>query len=369
MSSTEIKPTEIKRIVVKIGTNTLSDKDGLRYDFIKDIARQVSHLKREGKEVIIVTSGAIGAGCKALNLMQRPQPTDIILKQACAAVGQSVVMEAYHNAFASYNEVVAQILLTYDDFSDRKKYLNFRNGIEKLLKLGVIPVVNENDVVATDEIKERFGDNDRLSALLSSGVDADLLIMLSDVDGLYDRDPKIHRDARLITTVPEITREIEAMAGEKGSPLSVGGMVTKIGAAKICADAGCRVVITNGNVKNVVTRIVGGERIGTLFLARKRLSKKEMWISHSTAKGRIIIDDGAKDAILKNKSLLPSGIVEIKGMFEKNDVVFLNDFAKAIVDFSSEDLKKIKGKNSSEIKKILNKSGKVIVKSENIVFL
>lgn len=360
---------DIKRIVVKIGTSTLSDKDGLKYDLIEDIAREISHLKRVGKDVIIVTSGAIGAGCKALNLMQNPQPTDIILKQACAAVGQSVVMEAYHNAFASYNEVVAQILLTYDDFSDRKKYLNFRNGMEKLLKLGVVPVINENDVVATDEIKERFGDNDKLSAMLSSGVGADLLIILSDVDGLYDKDPKRYRNASLITTVPEITEEIEAMAGKKGSPLAVGGMVTKIGAAKICTDAGCRVAIINGSVKNAITRIAGGEKLGTLFLARKKLSNKEMWISHSTAKGRIIIDNGAKNAILNNKSLLPSGIIEIKGRFKKNDVVFLNEFAKAIVDFSSEDLEKIKGKNSSDIEKILNKSGKVIVKSENIVFL
>ncbi|MDY6966938.1 MAG: glutamate 5-kinase [Halobacteriota archaeon] len=363
----KMRSLKSKRIVVKIGTSTLSGEEGLDYALIDDIARQISELRREGKEFIIVTSGAIGAGCNELSLVQRPQPKDIVLKQACAAIGQSKVMEAYHNAFAIYSVIVAQILLTYDDFSDRKKYLNFRNGIEKLLKLGAVSVINENDVLATDEITETFGDNDKLSAMVGSGVEADLLIILSDIDGLYDKDPKRSDDANLIGTVTQITKDIERMASKKSSPLSVGGMVTKLEAAKICMNAGCNMAIVNGREENVIIRVAGGEELGTMFLGEKKLSNKETWILHSKEKGRIVIDEGAKKAIFESKSLLPSGIIEVEGKFEKNDVVSLVDFAKAIVDFSSEDLKKIKGKKSSEIEKILKKKGKVVAKSENIV--
>ena len=298
---------EAKRIIVKIGTSTLSGDYGLAYALIKDIAMQISGLKREGKEFIIVTSGAIGAGCVELSLVQRPQPKDVISKQACAAIGQSKVMEAYHNAFAIHKEIVAQILLTYDDFSDRKKHLNFRNGIEKLLKLGAVPVINENDVIATDEISETFGDNDKLSAMVASGVEANLLIILSDVDGLYDKDPKRNKDANLIRTVTEITEDIERMASRNSSPLSIGGMATKIEAAKICMNAGCDVIIVNGNEGDVISKVVEGEELGTLFLGEKKLSNKETWILHSKEKGRIVLDGGARKAILESKSLLPSG--------------------------------------------------------------
>ncbi|MDY6958717.1 MAG: glutamate 5-kinase [Halobacteriota archaeon] len=362
-----MRTIDSKRIIVKIGTSTLSRDGGLDYALIVDMARQISDLRRDLREFIIVTSGAIGAGCNELGLTQRPQPKDLVLKQACAAIGQSNVMESYHNAFAIYNVPVAQILITYADFSDRKKYLNFRNCVERLLKLGVVPIINENDVLATDEITETFGDNDRLSAMVASGVEAGLMIALSDIDGLYDKDPRSAEDARLVCVVDEITEDIMCMATSRSSPLSVGGMVSKIEAAKICMNTGCDMVIVNGREREIISRVVSGEEIGTFFIGSKKLSTKETWLMHSKEEGRIIVDAGAKEAILKGKSLLPSGILEIEGKFEKNDVVLIGDFAKAIVDFSCDELEKIKGKRSSDIESILKKKGKVVAKSENIV--
>ncbi len=362
-----MRDIDARRIIVKIGTSTLSCEGGPDYALIVDMARQISELRRDAREFIIVTSGAIGAGCNELGLTQRPQPNDLEFKQACAAIGQSKVMEAYHNAFAIYKVPVAQILITYGDFSDRKKYLNFRNCVERLLKLGVVPIINENDVLATDEISETFGDNDRLSAMVASGVEAGLMVVLSDIDGLYDKDPRSGGDARLIGVVEEITEDIEGMATCRGSPLSVGGMVSKIEAAKICMNTGCDMVIVNGRAREIISRVVSGEEIGTFFVGSKKLSTKETWLMHSKEEGRIIVDEGAEEAILNGKSLLPSGILKIEGKFEKNDVVLLGDFAKAIVDFSCDELEKIKGKNSSDIESILGKKGKVVAKSDNIV--
>lgn len=253
-----------KRIVVKIGTNTLSKQDGsIDYKLIFDIAEQISYLKKQGKEFIIVTSGAIGLGCKELSLSHRPE--DIMLRQVCAAIGQSKVMGAYHQAFSHYNGAVAQILLTYDDFLNENKHRNLRNVIDKLLRLNVTPVINENDVVATDEIGDTFGDNDKLSAMVSVDVGASLLIILTDVNGFYNKDPRGNDNARLIKEIKKITPEIEDIANSSNK--GVGGMKTKIKAVKICMEAGCNVVITNGKEKEVVRRIVSGEEIGTLFLA------------------------------------------------------------------------------------------------------
>lgn len=264
-----MRKLDSKRVIVKIGTSTLSNKGNLNYDLIRSIAKQISDLKKEDKEFIIVTSGAIGAGCREVGA--RKKPDDIILRQACAAIGQSMVMEAYHNAFAKYDTVVAQILLTYDDFKDNKKYSNLKNSISELLRLGVVPIINENDVVAIDEIDETFGDNDKLSALVSSGMKADLLIMLSDIDGLYDKNPKTTKNAKLIENVTAITEEVEKMASNESSALSVGGMVTKIEAAKICIKSNCNMVIVNGEEPDVILRVVRGEPIGTLFLGRMDL--------------------------------------------------------------------------------------------------
>ncbi|RJS72512.1 MAG: glutamate 5-kinase [Candidatus Syntrophoarchaeum sp. WYZ-LMO15] len=252
------------RVVVKIGTNTLSrENGGLNYGLIEDIAGQICELKRGGRQFIVVTSGAIGLGCNELSLSQRP--SEIVMRQVCAAIGQSKVMEAYHRAFEHYGGIVAQILLTYDDFRDETKYKNLRNGINELLRLNVTPIINENDVVATDEIGDTFGDNDKLSAMVAVAMNADLLIILTDVDGLYNANPRNEGDVRLIRTVREITPEIEKMADMTASKLAVGGMKTKINAAKICMEAGCNLVIANGKETNVIRRIVEGDEIGTLF--------------------------------------------------------------------------------------------------------
>jgi glutamate 5-kinase len=260
------------RIVVKIGTNTLaSEGRGLNYVLIESIAQQISELKMQGKEFIIVTSGAIGLGCNELSLKKRP--SEIVLRQVCAAIGQSKVMEVYHHAFEHYGGIVAQILLTYDDFKDKTKHENMRNGIRELLKLNVTPIINENDVVATDEISKTFGDNDNLSAMVCVDTGADLLIILTDVDGLYDSNPGDNKSARLIRTVTAITPEIEVMGDKTESGLAVGGMKTKIDAARICIDAGCDLIIANGDKDDVIRRIVEGEEIGTLFYKK---SKQDM---------------------------------------------------------------------------------------------
>ncbi|KAF5412834.1 MAG: glutamate 5-kinase [Candidatus Methanogasteraceae archaeon] len=255
------------RVVVKVGTNILaSEGGGLNYVLIESIAEQISELRRQGTEFIIVTSGAIGLGCNELSLPERP--SEIVLRQVCAAIGQSKVMGVYHRSFEHYGGIVAQILLTYGDFRDESKHENLRNGIHELLKLGVTPIINENDVVATDEIAGAFGDNDSLSAMVSVDVGAGLLILLTDVDGLYDGDPRDNDGARLIETVTEITQDIEAIAGRAGSGLAVGGMKTKIDAARVCMGAGCDLVIANGREDSVIRRVVEGEELGTLFRRR-----------------------------------------------------------------------------------------------------
>lgn len=344
-----------KRIVVKIGTNLLTENlCGLRADLISGIAKQIAELGKKGVEVLIVTSGAIGAGCTELGIKKS---REIEVRQALAAVGQSAVMRAYHDAFFRYNIKVAQILLTYEDFSNRKRYLHLRNALNKLLELNVIPIINENDPISVDEIGATFGDNDKLSALVASKVNADLLVMLSDIDGLYDKNPKTNKDAKLIRRVTNITKDIEKAAGKSGSLFAIGGMATKIKAAKMVMDSGCDMVICNGKKKDILAKAISGKE-GTLFVAKEKLSNKERWIKFSKAKGKLIIDKGAETALKNNKSLLSVGIKKIEGDFNKNDIIEVNDFAKGITDYSSDELNKVRGKK-----------GKVVVKSENVVLL
>ncbi len=347
-----------ERIVIKIGTNTLTKIDGtIDSGYIEGLAKEIIDLRKKGNEIIIVTSGAIGSGCHELGIKTKAR--DIKLRQACAAIGQNRVMQAYHNAFRKYNQLVAQILLTYDEFSDRKKYLNLKNSIEELLKLGVIPVINENDAIATEEIDANFGDNDKLSALVASKTDAGLLIMLSDIDALYDKDPKSHKDAKKIAVVRELTSDIQKMAGKKGSVFAVGGMKTKLNAAKVTMESGCNMVICNGHEKDVISRIVDGEQLGTLFLSKKKLSNKERWILHSKAKGKVAVNETAKEVLLKGRSsLLAVGVIGVDGNFKKSDIIEIDDIAKGITNYSSEELNNIKGKK-----------GKVVVKSENIILV
>lgn len=342
---------EDKRIVIKIGTSTLSKEGGINTEYISQTAKQVSGLLKEGRQVVIVTSGAIGMGAGQLNIKERI--TDMKMRQAYAAIGQPLVMAEYRKAFLRYDITTAQVLLTTDVFNNRKTYLNLRNSIETLLSLGIVPVLNENDSVSTDEIGSAFGDNDKLSALAASKIDADLLIILSDIDALYDKDPRKFSDARPIPVVYEITEEILRGAGQRGSEFSTGGMKSKIEAAKIAANAGCRIVLADGKVKNVITRILAGEQIGTVFMPKRKLSNRSRWILNSSPAGNIIIDEGALRAIRNHKSLLPSGIVSVKGSFDAGEVVLINNNAKAVTSLSSAEIKTIAGKHSSEIKKIL----------------
>jgi glutamate 5-kinase len=357
-----------KRIVIKIGTNTLSKESDIDTEYISQTAKEVSGLLKEGRQVVIVTSGAIGMGAGQLNIKERV--IDTKMRQACAAIGQPLLMAEYRKAFLRYGITTAQVLLTTDVLNNRKTYLNLRNSIETLLSLGIVPVLNENDSVSTDEIGSAFGDNDKLSALAASKIDADLLIILSDIDALYDKDPRKFPDAKPIPVVYEITGEILKGAGSGSSEFSTGGMKTKIEAAKIAANAGCRIVLANGRVKNVITKILAGEQIGTVFMPKRKLSNRSRWILNSNPAGTIVIDEGALKAIRNRKSLLPSGIVGVKGSFDAGEVVLINNNAKAVSSLSSTEIKTLAGKHSSEIKKVLGPARRdVVAIPEDIVFL
>ncbi|MFC1738809.1 glutamate 5-kinase [Planctomycetota bacterium] len=359
-----------KKVVIKVGTNILRKAGSVEIDpvYIRRIARQISLLLETGRQVVIVSSGAIGMG--AGQLESEAKLKDMKVRQACAAIGQPLLMAEYKKAFARFGVTVAQVLVTAEVLNNRKTYLNLRNSLETLLKLGIVPVLNENDSVSTDEIGSTFGDNDKLSALVASKIDADLLIMLTDTDALYDKDPKKYTDAKPISTVYKITKEIERSAGGKGSQLAVGGMKTKIEAAKIASDAGCSLVLANGRIQNVIARIIKGAEIGTIFMPKRRLSNRSRWILNSFAKGTITIDNGAMRAIKNRKSLLPSGIVSVKGSFEAGAVVMLNENAKAVSSLSSTQLRKLAGKHSSHIKKLLGPGHRdVVAIPEDIVFL
>jgi glutamate 5-kinase len=360
--------SKAKRIVVKIGTNVLTKDEGIDAAYVRQVAGQVSELLKGGRQVVIVTSGAIGMGAGQLELEGRVK--GMKMRQACAAIGQPLLMQEYRKSFLQYGVTVAQVLLTAEVLNNRKTYLNLRNSIETLLDLGVVPILNENDSVSTAEIGTAFGDNDKLSALVASKIDADLLVMLSDIDALYDKNPREFPDAKAIPAVFEITDEIARNAGGKGSRYATGGMKTKIEAAKIASNAGCRIVLANGRAKDVITRIVAGEEIGTVFMPKRKLSNRLRWILNSAPAGTIRIDAGAMRALRNHKSLLPSGIISVEGSFEAGDVVMLNDNAKAVTSFSSSQLKALAGKHSSEIRNILGPEHRdVVAIPEDIVII
>jgi glutamate 5-kinase len=365
---------DLKKIVLKIGTSSLSNEDGsFNRRLTEDIARQVAHLRKLEKTVIIVSSGAIGIGVIELNMQTRPR--EIPLRQAAAAVGQNILMQEWMMAFKKHDLKVAQILLTYEAFSNRMTYLNLRNSISALLEAGVVPIINENDPICVHEIEATFGDNDKLSAMVASKVEAELLILLSDIDGLYNKNPKKNEDAKLISTVEKITPEIESYGGSPTSTKGVGGMRTKIEAAKITSMAGCHMVIANSAIEDVVIKVTKGENIGTLFLARDgKFKNRTRWIILSKASGKLIVDNGAKDAVIKGMGLLPSGIVEVAGTFDRGDIIEIeNDgcvFAKGITDYTSSELNKIKGKHSDMIEKMLGyKNYDEVMRKSNIGLL
>jgi glutamate 5-kinase len=366
--------SDIKRIVVKIGTSSLTREDGsFNKDLTETIAKQVADLHALGKTVIIVSSGAIGIGVLELKMASRPR--EIPLRQAAAAVGQNILMQEWMTAFNRYDLKVAQILLTYEAFSNRMTYLNLRNSISALLDAGVVPIINENDPLCVHEIEATFGDNDKLSAMVASKVEAELLILLSDIDGLYDRNPKKNENARLISKVEKITPEIESYGGSPTSTKGVGGMRTKIEAAKITSMAGCHMVIANSEIDHVVLKIVNGDNIGTLFLARDgKFKNRTRWIILSKTSGKIIVDNGAEKAIRKRMGLLPSGIIDVSGEFDRGDIVEIESngsvFAKGITDYTKDELVRIKGKHSNLIEEILGyKNYDEVVKKRNIGLL
>lgn len=365
---------DIKRMVLKIGTSSLTNADGsFNRRLTQEIANQVAELRKHGKMVIIVSSGAIGIGCEELKMASRPR--EIPLRQAAAAVGQNILMQEWMAAFNKHDIKVAQILLTYEAFSSRMTYLNLRNSISTLLEAGVIPVINENDPICVHEIEATFGDNDKLSAMVASKVEAELLIMLSDIDGLYNKNPKKNEDAQLISTIDKITPEIESYGGSPTSMKGVGGMRTKIEAAKITSIAGCHMVIANSAIDNVVIRVMEGENIGTLFLALNgKFRNRTRWIILSKASGKLIVDKGAEEALRKRRGLLPSGIIEVAGMFDRGDIIEIESegkvFAKGITDYTSGELIKIKGKRSDMIEGILGyKNYDEVIRKTNIGLL
>ncbi len=363
-----------KRIVVKVGSSILTDEDGtISKERILYITEGIVSLVRKEKEVVLVSSGAVAAGRGRLkNIVDEGR---IPSKQALSAVGQGLLMSIYNDIFSIYNIPVAQILLAPEDISHRKKYLNAKNTFKYLFHWGVIPIVNENDTVAVTEIK--FGDNDTLSALVSGLVDADLLILLSDVDGLYDKNPAVFKDARLIPEVDEITPSIEALAGDKGTDRAVGGMKTKLKAAKIATMSGVNMIIANGFKRGILSQILNGEEVGTLFLTKKEvLHSRKRWIVSSMSKGKLVIDEGAKKALLEaGKSLLPSGIIKVIGKFDSGDIIDVVDDAgkiigKGITYYPAGDIEKIKGLHTSKIENVLGyKYYDEVIDRDNLVII
>jgi glutamate 5-kinase len=362
----------VRRVVIKIGSGVISGSDGLDASRIEALSRDVCTLLERGYEVVLVSSGAVAAGKGDLGIVGRPP--SIPLKQAAAAIGQSRLMRVYKEAFRDGNRKVAQVLLTRDDLANRRRYLNARNTLMTLLEYGVTPIINENDTVVVDEI--RFGDNDNLSAMVTNLAEANLLVILSDVDGLFDRDPTRDSGARLIPEVERITAEIESMAGGAGTLLGTGGMATKIKAAKRAALYGVGTVILNGRTPGALTRLFDGEDLGTYFLpGSNRMAAKKHWIAFTKKpRGKIFVDDGAKKALVEGgKSLLPSGVNGVEGGFDRGDAVRLCDgqgeeFAKGIINYALPELLRIMGKKTAEIEEILGyKYGDEVVHRDNLV--
>lgn len=364
----------VRRVVVKVGTNLLSQQGGVIDEKrIEDIVRQISLLEDKGYQMLLVSSGAVGMGAKQLGLKDAVK--QIPMRQACASIGQPLLMSSYRSAFEKYRRICSQILLTRNDMNNRTTYVHLRESVFTLLSLHVIPIFNENDVVSTAEIGTAFGDNDRMSAMVASKIDADLLVILTDIDGLYTADPKKDPQAKLLGDVESLDAKTMGFAGGAGSTFSTGGMKTKLLAARIATLAGCGTVIANGFKKDALLKIVQGKEIGTYIHPKKRLSQKERWILNNTHQGAIVVDAGAKRALLAHKSLLPSGVVRITGDFASGDVVQVQDedgvvFAKAVPYYDSTQASAMAGHSNYELDGLLGKGHKdVLFRPEDMVIL
>lgn len=364
-----------KRIVIKLGSSIITDeKNIIDENFLCHLAEQIRILQNKGKEIIIVSSGAVAAGMMVLNLKQKPK--SISEKQALAAFGQGFLIAKYNEIFSKLGMLIAQVLLTSEDIADRKRYLNAKNTLENLISKKIIPIINENDTVVTNEIK--LGDNDNLSAEVACLLESDLLIILSDVEGFYDKDPRSNTNANIIDTVSDVSKYIENVSNKSGTIVGTGGIYTKLQAAKKVMIMGIPCVLAKGKMENVIIKILKGEKIGTFFVpVKKKISHKKYFIAFNVKpKGKIIIDEGAKEAIIKKgKSLLPSGIVDAVGNFDIGDVVEIEDrknikIARGLVNYSAVEVEKIKGSKSSEIEKKLGyKYEDEVVHRNNLVLI
>ena len=365
--------SDVQRIVVKVGSSTISEGAHLNEAALDGLVHDLALVKQEGVEVILVTSGAIAAGWPQLGLRQRPQTLPRL--QAAAAVGQIQLMTSYKERFRNYGQRTALMLLTREDFSNRKRYTRMNDTLRELLHLDVIPIINENDTVVVDEI--RVGDNDTLSAHVTNLAQAQLLVILSDQEGFYTADPRHDPRAALLHTVPTISDDIWQAAGDAGTAGGTGGMVTKLRAADIVTGSGEMMVIAHGQEPLVVTRLLKGELIGTLFLPNSRISGRKRWIAYSRPpKGRLFVDKGARNALVqRGKSLLPAGISRVEGNFNYSDTVSCltedgAEFARGLVNYSAAETLKLAGKQTRDIEKILGyRDYDEIIHRDNLVLL
>ena len=377
MKSSLRKPflSNIKRVVIKVGSYILASPDHtLNTEMIRNLVSQVAALKDEGMEIIIVSSGAIAAGIRQLGLPSVPQ--SMPKKQAAAAVGQSILIWEYERNFQEAGHQVAQVLLTHDDLATRRRFLNAKNTLGELLSFGVIPIINENDTVSVDEIK--MGDNDLPSATVATMAQAQLLIVVSDVEGLYTGDPTRDKGARLLSEVETITPEIEQAAGLPTSDVGSGGMATKVQAAKSAGLMGIPTIIVSGRHPDVIRRALDGDQVGTFFIPNQdRLAARKHWLRYTLKpKGSITVDEGAMQAITKRgKSLLPSGIVKVEGRFEYGDAVSLQglngkEIGRGLSNYTLDELRKIQGHHTKDIEALLGyKYYDEVVHRDNLVLI
>ena len=365
--------SQVKRIVVKVGTNLLSSKNGINRERLNEICREIAALKDMGIQVLLVSSGAVGLG--AMELGHKNKVVHIPMRQACASIGQPLLMSCYREAFSRYNIISSQVMLTRNDLNNRKTYNNLRSSISTLLALGVVPIFNENDTVSTAEIGSAFGDNDRMSAMVASKIDADLLILLTDIDALYTGNPKKDANAKPLREIEKLTSEVMNYASGAGSTFSTGGMKTKLQAAQIASLAGCATIIASGYTEDILIKILKGEEVGTYIHPSVRLTQRQRWIINNSHKGSISVDEGAYKALCNHHSLLPSGVTGVSGVFEEGDVVRIispdgRAFAKAVPYFNSTDIALMKGHNSADIEKLVGNGHKdCIFRPEDLVFI
>jgi len=369
-----------KLVVVKIGTASLTKKNGVpNKELMGKLVDQIATSVKQGNKILFVTSGAVAAGLAELEIP--PKPNDVVFQQVCAATGQSILMSTYRELFKKHNLKVAQILLTAEDLSNRASYLHICDVLELALQLGIVPIINENDVTSTDELipirkgyEVNFSDNDNLAVLVANALEADMVIILTNVDGLYTKHPK-KKGAKLIETVEQVNPELKCEIEGK-SKQGRGGMKTKLKAAEIATESGVQLVIANSHTENVITDIIAGKQVGTIFEAQEKLSGIKRWITYgASVKGQIFVNKGAKKAILKGASLLPVGVTNVEGTFNEGEVVSLIDhkgdeFAKANPNYNSGEIGAIKGLKTNQIKKALGYvSYKEVVARKNICLL